>query len=76
MKKRYREKRYRPEKLISEREFLTGEHRTKQDLPTHLEVVNPQKKSSEPSVDGLTKKHLGYGKKPKWMDCCPEKEAN
>jgi len=77
--KRVREKRVRPEKIISEREFLTGERFTKEDLPTELSVVsNPHKTKktrSEPKVNGLTRKYLGHGKRPKWMDC-PESEVN
>jgi len=73
-RKRRREKRFRPEKLISEREFLTGERKTKEDLPKHLEVLDPKKRKSEPKVNNLTRKHLGSGKKPRWLNS-PEKEV-
>jgi len=69
-----REKRIRAEKLISEREFLTGERKTKDDLPTHLEIIDP-KKEAKLVVNGLTRKYLGSGKKPKWMNCL-EEEVN
>jgi hypothetical protein len=45
--KRHREKRFRPEKIVSDREFLTEEHRTEEGLPKHLEVVNPKKRRNE-----------------------------
>jgi len=79
--KRHREKRVRPEKIISEREFLSGERFTKEDLPRDMMVYvskNPAKKvkeKSKPEVNGLTKKYLGHGKRPKWLDC-PESEVN
>lgn len=68
--KRLREKRVRPEKIISEHEFLTGERFTKEDLPREMVVYVKEK--SNPKVNGLTKKYLGHGKRPKWMDCPEE----
>lgn len=76
-----REKRIRPEKIISEREFLNPElRRTKEDLPRDMMLYvskNPAKKVKEefkPEVNGSTKKYLGHGKRPRWMDC-PEREV-
>lgn len=79
-KSKRRGKRFRPEKVISEREFLTGERRTKHDLPKELEIVPDSKKrhKAEPeasTANNKTRKYLGSGKKPKWMDC-PEKEVS
>ena len=72
---RKREKRFRPEKIISEREFLTNEHRSRQDLPTHLEVLDPKKRRSKPAVNSLTRKHLGNGRRPRWFDFSPRKRG-
>ena len=79
-RRRHREKRLRPEKIISEREFVTGEHRTKEDLPTELEIVPDSKKrhKKEPRAskpNSRTRKYLGSGKKPKWMNCEDEEDA-
>jgi hypothetical protein len=70
-------KRYRPERIISEREFLTGERRTKDDLPKHLEKLNPKKRKKRESkastTNHITKKYLGSGKRPRWFDDSPKR---
>lgn len=67
--------RFRPEKVIGVREFLTGEHRTNSDLPSSLKLVdsvNKKEKSKSSIKDSKTKRYLGSGKRPKWFDDSPK----
>lgn len=66
-------RRFRPEKIVSVREFLTGEHRTNADLPRNLEIANSNGKNSRPIRQSSAQRYFGSGKRPRWLDDTPKK---